>query len=124
MTDDALCEYDVIIVDEAQFAEESEIDKLSDIVDYLNVPVLCYGLRADFQQKFFPGSKRLMEIADEIKEIKTMCWCGKKATSNARYDKNGIVKEGQQFMLGSNSSYTALCRKHYKLGMLHAPETK
>lgn len=120
MDDEELKKHDVIIVDEAQFADVEEIDKLSDIVDFLGIPVLCYGLRADFQQNFFPGSQRLMEIADEIKEVKTMCWCGKKATCNARYDKNGIVKMGEQFMLGSNSNYISLCRKHYKLGLLHS----
>lgn len=118
LSDEDLKQYDVLIIDEAQFATKEEIDALSDIVDNLNIPVLCYGLRADFQQNFFPGSGRLMAIADEIKEIKTMCWCGKKATCNARYDENGIVKEGKQFMLGANDSYISLCRKHYKLGML------
>jgi len=122
MPSEDLRQYDVIIVDEAQFASVEQIDKLSDIVDFLSVPVLCYGLRADFQQNFFSGSKRLMEIADEIKEIKTMCWCGKKATCNARYNEKGIVKVGEQVMLGSNSSYIALCRKHYKLGMLRNPK--
>lgn len=122
MEDNELKKYDVIIVDEVQFAEKEEIDRLSDIVDFLNIPVLCYGLRADFKQNFFSGSERLMEIADEIKEIKTMCWCGKKALCNARYNENGIVKEGEQIVLGSNSIYMALCRKHYKLGMLYKPE--
>lgn len=118
-----LKKYDVIVVDEIQFATKEEIDRLSDIVDFLNIPVLCYGLRADFQQNFFPGSMRLMEIADEIKEVKTMCWCGKKAICNARYNEKGIVKKGEQFMLGSNSDYIALCRKHYKLGLLHADDS-
>lgn len=121
MKDENIREYDVIIVDEAQFASEEEIDKLSDIVDFLDVPVLCYGLRSDFKQNFFPGSMRLMEIADEIKEVKTMCWCGRKATCNARYDEKGIVRDGEQFLLGSNSNYIALCRKHYKMGLLHNP---
>ena len=87
-------------------------------VDTWQIPVLCYGLRADFQNKFFPGSRRLMEIADEIKEIKTICWCGKKATCNARYDDNGIIKEGAQVVLGANDKYIALCRKHFKEGNL------
>lgn len=121
MSKEELQQYDVIVVDEAQFASESEIDALSDIVDYYNIPVICYGLRADFQLKLFTGSKRLLEIADEIKEKKTMCWCGKKATCNARYDANGIIKDGEQIVLGANSNYTSLCRKHYKLGMLTKP---
>lgn len=111
-------QYNCLIVDEAQFASPEEIDLLSDIVDFHNVPVLCYGLRCDFQNKFFPGSSRLMEIADEIKEIKTVCWCGKKALCNARYSENGIVREGEQIVLGANDKYIALCRKHYKEGIL------
>ena len=111
-------QYDCIIVDEVQFAAEEDIDAFSDIVDFWNVPVMCYGLRADFQNHFFPGSRRLMEIADEIREIKTICWCGKKATCNARFDENGIVREGSQVMLGANDKYIALCRKHFKLGQL------
>lgn len=110
--------YSAIIVDEVQFASESQIDTFSDIVDTWQIPVLCYGLRADFQNKFFPGSRRLMEIADEIKEIKTICWCGRKATCNARYDENGIIKEGAQVVLGANDKYIALCRKHFKEGNL------
>lgn len=110
--------YSAIIVDEAQFCTEEQIDIFSDIVDSCSIPVLCYGLRADFQSRFFPGSQRLMEIADEIKEIKTICWCGKKATCNARYDENGIIKEGAQVVLGANDKYIALCRKHFKEGNL------
>lgn len=110
--------YHAIIVDEVQFATEEQIDIFSDIVDQYNIPVLCYGLRADFQNHFFPGSKRLMEIADEIKEIKTICWCGKKATCNARFDENGIIKEGDQVVLGANNNYISLCRRHFKEGRL------
>ncbi|MBQ8640075.1 MAG: thymidine kinase [Lachnospiraceae bacterium] len=110
--------YHAIIVDEVQFATEEQIDVFSDIVDEYQIPVLCYGLRADFQNRFFPGSKRLMEIADEIKEIKTICWCGRKATCNARYDENGIVKEGAQVVLGANNNYISLCRRHFKEGRL------
>ena len=112
-------QYDAIIVDEAQFAETQQIDDLSDIVDYYNIPVLCYGLRCDFRNVFFPGSLRLMEIADEIKEVKTICWCGKKALCNARYNEKGIVKVGAQVELGSNESYISLCRKHFKQGKLN-----
>lgn len=115
-----LSSYNVVIVDEAQFASEQQIDFLSDIVDDLHVPVICYGLRADFQNHLFPGSKRLLEICDEIQEVKTMCWCGHKATCNARYNKDGIVRVGEQVMLGANDEYIALCRKHFKEGKLHA----
>ena len=113
--------YKVLIVDEAQFCTREQIDYLSDVVDELDIPVICYGLRADFQNRLFPGSERLMEIADKLEELKTMCWCGRKATCNARYDKHGIVREGEQVLLGSNHNYKALCRKHYKLGMLFPP---
>jgi len=114
--------YDCIIVDEVQFATPDQVDFLSDIADFMNVPVVCYGLRADFQNKLFPGSERLITICDEIKELKTVCWCGKKATCNARYNENGIVREGSQVMLGANDSYIALCRYHFKKGMLKNPD--
>ena len=106
--------FKVLIVDEVQFCTRAQIDYLSDIVDFLNVPVICYGLRADFQNRLFPGSERLMEIADKLEELKTMCWCGRKATCNARYDENGIVREGEQVLLGANNNYKVLCRKHNK----------
>lgn len=110
--------YDCVIVDEVQFATEEQIDRLSDIVDFLDVPVVCYGLRTDFKNELFPGSRRLIAVADTIQEVKTVCWCGRKATCNARYNSDGIVRDGEQVMLGANDSYVALCRKHYKLGQL------
>jgi thymidine kinase len=113
-------EYDCIIVDEVQFATKEQIDFLSDVVDFMDVPVVCYGLRADFQNRLFPGSEHLLAIADHIQELKTVCWCGRKATCNARYNENGIVREGEQVMLGANDSYKALCRKHFKMGKLTA----
>ena len=112
----------VVIVDEAQFATPEQIDFLAHIVDDLNVPVMCYGLRADFQNKLFPGSERLLTICDEIHEVKTMCWCGRKAICNARYNKHGIVREGAQVMLGANDEYIALCRKHFNEGKLSADD--
>lgn len=108
--------YDCIIVDEIQFCSKREVDFLSDIVDTLEIPVMCYGLRADFKNNLFEGSERLLAIADEIHEVKTVCWCGSKATCNARYNENGIVREGEQILLGANDKYIALCRKHYKEG--------
>ena len=119
MGDEALKGYDAIIVDEIQFAAKEQIDFLARIVDELDVPVLCYGLRTDFQTNLFEGSKRLLELADEIKEVKTVCWCGKKATCNARYNEQGIVREGSQVLLGANDEYIALCRKHFMEGKLH-----
>jgi thymidine kinase len=118
MSKEQICAYDCVIVDEVQFATAEQIDFLSDIVDFYDVPVICYGLRADFQNRLFPGSERLIAIADTIREIKTVCWCGKKATCNARYNEQGIVRDGEQVMLGANDSYVSLCRKHFKMGML------
>ena len=107
-----------ILVDEAQFLSPEEVDALSDIVDFYEIPVLCSGLRTDFLNHLFPGSRRLMEIADVIEEVPTVCWCGKRAQCNTRYSNGKIVREGAQIMLGSNESYVALCRKHYKEGKL------
>ena len=107
-----------ILVDEAQFLSPEEVDALSDIVDFYEIPVLCYGLRTDFLNHLCPGSRRLMEIADVIEEVPTVCWCGKRAQCNTRYSNGKIVREGAQIMLGSNESYVALCRKHYKEGKL------
>lgn len=118
MPKEEIKKYDCIIVDEVQFATREQVDFLSDIVDFMDVPVVCYGLRADFQNNLFPGSERLITIADTIQEIKTVCWCGKKATANARFNRNGIIRDGEQVFLGANDSYVALCRKHFKMGKL------
>ena len=118
MTKEEICQYDCIIVDEVQFATKEQIDFLSDIVDFYEVPVVCYGLRADFQNNLFPGSERLIAIADVLQEIKTVCWCGRKATCNARYNEQGIIRSGSQVFLGANDSYVSLCRKHFKMGIL------
>ena len=124
MPDEEIQKYDAVIVDEIQFARKEQIDFLARIVDELNVPVMCYGLRTDFQLNLFEGSARLLAIADEIKEIKTVCWCGKKAICNARYNRNGIVRTGEQIMLGANDEYIALCRKHFLEGKLSADDEK
>ena len=109
---------DVIIVDECQFLTEQQIDQLREIVNDYDIPVLCFGLRTDFQTRLFPGSRRLMEVADAIQEIKTMCDCGIKATVNARIDSNGyIVTEGDQVVLGGNDTYIAMCHKCYIQGI-------
>lgn len=108
---------DVIITDEAQFFTPEQIDELRTIVDMKNIPVLCFGLRTDFLTHFFPGSQRLMELADSLTEIKTVCACGKKATVNARIDGAGnIVYEGSQVLIGGNDSYVAMCHKCWKEG--------
>ena len=103
---------DVIIVDECQFMTPAQIDQLRDIVDDYNIPVLCFGLSTDFLSTLFPGSRRLFEVADTISEIKAICDCGAKATTNARIDSDGyIVTEGDQLLLGGNDRYIAMCHK-------------
>lgn len=102
----------VVIADEAQFFTPEQIDQLRELVDSEDVPVLCFGLRTDFLTHFFPGARRLMELADSITEIKTICACGRKATVNARIDANGrIITHGAQVFLGGNDSYVAMCHK-------------
>ena len=110
--------YDCLIVDEAQFLTKAQVQLLVDIVDKGNVPVICYGLRADFQGNLFEGSLWLLAWADSIEEIKTVCWCGKKATCNARLSGGRVIKEGEQVLLGGNESYIALCRKHWASGQI------
>ena len=105
----------VIIADECQFFTAAQIDQLRSIVDKLDVPVLCFGLRTDFLTHLFEGSRRLFEVADSINEIKTICKCGKKATVNARIDENGkTVTEGGQILIGGNDSYVAMCHSCWK----------
>ena len=108
---------DVIIVDECQFMTERQIEQLRAIVDEQKIPVLCFGLRTDFLTRLFPGSLRLMELADCIEEIKTMCDCGAKATVNARISDGYIVTEGAQVVLGGNDSYIAMCHRCYVNGI-------
>jgi thymidine kinase len=105
-----------VIIDECQFLTEKQVDELSDVVDNLDINVMCYGLRTDFRSKLFQGSKRLFEIADTIEEIKSTCECGNRKTSiNARFDENGeIITDGNQVMIGGDETYTALCRKCWK----------
>ena len=107
--------HDVIIADEAQFFTPAQIDGLRTLVDEDDLPVLCFGLRTDFLTHFFPGAQRLMELADSLTEIKTVCACGRKATVNARIDGRGrIVTEGSQVLLGGNDCYIAMCHKCWK----------
>ena len=108
----------VIICDECQFLTPEQIDQLRAIVDDFDIPVMCFGLRTDFRTRLFPGSLRLMEVADTIQEIKTICDCGAKATVNARIDSDGhIVTTGEQVMLGGNDTYIAMCHRCYIRGI-------
>ena len=113
-------EVDVIIIDEAQFLNTEQINELARIVDEYNISVICYGLRTDFTSHLFEGAKRLMELADVIEEIPTICWCGKKAQFNARVKDGQIARNGEQIEMGGNESYVSLCRKHYMSGKIHA----
>ena len=108
---------EAVIVDECQFLTVEQIDQLRQIVDDYNVPVMCFGLRTDFRTHLFPGSLRLMELADAIEEIKTMCDCGAKATVNARINDGYIVTEGAQVVLGGNDCYIAMCHRCYVRGI-------
>ena len=105
--------YDCILVDEVQFLSANQIFGLAKIVDDYDIPVICYGLKTDFQSHLFEGSKRLLELANVIEEVPTICWCGKKAIMNARVLDGKVVDEGSQMLLGGNESYISLCRKHY-----------
>ncbi len=117
--DEALQKYACIIVDEAQFLTREEVLYLVHLVDECGIPVMCYGLRADFKGELFPGSYELLVMADKIEEVKTICWCGKKATFNARFDAHGkVLKEGEQVVLGANDKYIGLCRRHWMAGDL------
>lgn len=106
---------DVVIADECQFLTPNQVDALREIVDEYGIPVMCFGLRTDFQTKLFPGSMRLFEVADSITEIKTVCDCGSKAVVNARIDSEGrVITEGEQVLIGGNDSYVAMCHKCWK----------
>ncbi|MCT4617924.1 MAG: thymidine kinase [Marinisporobacter sp.] len=107
---------DCVIVDECQFLKKHHVEELIEIVDSCNVPVLCYGLKNDFKNELFEGSYWLLVHADKIEEIKTICWCGRKATTNARVVDGKIVKDGEQIQIGGNELYVPLCRKHYNDG--------
>lgn len=104
-----------VLIDEAQFLDPDQVWQASDIADTLGIPVLCYGLRTDFQGKLFPGSAALLAIADDLTELKTICHCGRKATMNLRVDATGhAVREGAQVEIGGNDRYIAMCRRHFK----------
>lgn len=104
-------DYDVIIIDESQFLTEKQVDELVDIIIDFNIPVLCFGLKTDFSSHLFPGSKRLLEVADSIQEIKSVCKCGRKASINARLDGDKVLFEGEQIVIGGNDRYVSMCLK-------------
>ena len=105
-------DYKWILVDECQFLTPVQVDQLAKVVDVLNINVICYGLRTDFQTHLFPGSQRLFEICDKIEEMKSTCKCGNRASINARMDANGnIVTEGEQVSCGGEDKYVTLCRR-------------
>lgn len=106
---------DCILVDEAQFLTPEQVNQLSDLVDEADVPVLCFGIRTDFLGNLFPGSARLLALADKLNELKTVCHCGRKAIMVARLDEQGhAISEGDQVEIGGNDRYVSMCRKHYK----------
>ena len=112
-----------ILVDEAQFLSRSQVDQLGNVVDELEIPVLCYGLRTDFRGELFEGSRFLLAWADELKEIKTVCQCGKKAIMTVRLNAEGRAQiEGEQIQIGGNESYVSMCRKHFKNSFAESSE--
>ncbi len=111
-------DYDCLIVDEAQFLTRAQVERLVRVVDVDNVPVIAYGLRCDFRNELFEGSQWLLAWADTIEEVKTICWCGKKAVCNARVVDGRMVREGEQIVLGGSECYVSLCRRHWTEGRL------
>ncbi len=104
-----------ILVDEAQFLTKTQVYQFSEVVDKLKIPVLCYGLRTDFQAELFEGSKYLLAWADQLEELKTICYCGRKANFVLRLNEKGdVVRDGAQIQIGGNDSYLSVCRLHYK----------
>lgn len=109
---------DCVFVDEAQFLDKAQVWQLARAVDDLGVPVMCYGLRVDFQGELFPGSAALLALADEMREARTICHCGKKATMVVRTDETGkVLTQGDQVQIGGNETYVSLCRRHWRSAM-------
>ena len=111
---------DCVLIDECQFLKKHHVQELVEIVDSFDVPVLAYGLKNDFRNELFEGSYYMLIYADKIEEIKTICWCGRKATMVARIVDGQFVKQGEQIMVGGNDMYVSLCRKHYNDGRLES----
>ena len=114
---------DCVLIDEAQFLSREQVWQLARVADELGIPVLCYGLRTDFRGELFEGSEALLAIADHLREIRTICWCGSKATMVLRMDADGTpVKAGTQVVIGGNDVYASVCRKHWVAGQPHRPQ--
>ncbi len=112
---------DCILIDESQFLSREQVKQLTLVVDQLNIPVLCYGIRTDFRGELFPGSQHLLAWADKLVELKTVCYCGRKATMVVRMDGDGVViKDGDQVVIGGNDQYQSLCRRHFSEHMWSA----
>ncbi|WP_409433350.1 thymidine kinase [Litorimonas sp. RW-G-Af-16] len=108
---------DCVLIDEAQFLTRDQVWQLSHVSDDHRIPIMCYGLRTDFAGRLFPGSQALLAIADDLREIRTLCWCGRKATMTLRVDSKGeAVTKGRQVEIGGNERYVSLCRKHWRVG--------
>lgn len=104
-----------IFIDEAQFLTREQVWQLARVVDDLNVPIMAYGLRVDFRGELFPGSAALLALADEMREVRTICHCGRKATMVIRQDENGrVLVDGEQVQIGGNETYVSLCRRHWR----------
>ncbi len=110
---------DCVLVDEAQFLKRHHVEELVEVVDSFDCPVICYGLKNDFSNQLFEGSYYLLVYADKIEEIKTICWCGRKATMVARVVDGRVVRTGDQIMIGGEEMYVSLCRKHYNEGRIN-----
>lgn len=110
-----------ILVDEAQFLTPAQVEQFCDLSDREDIPVMAFGLRSDFRGELFPGSAALLALADRIEELKTICWCGRKAIMNARVVNGKVVMEGPQVLIGGNEAYTSLCRKHWREGVAAPP---
>ncbi|MDR1496187.1 MAG: thymidine kinase, partial [Clostridiales Family XIII bacterium] len=113
-----------VLVDEGQFLKKHHVLELTEIVDGYDIPVMVYGLKNDFRNELFEGSKYLLIYADKIEEIKTICWCGRKATMVARVVDGKFVKTGDQILVGGNDMYVSLCRRHYNDGRLGEENTR
>lgn len=109
---------DCVLLDEAQFLTKDQVWELAKLCDELGIPVLCYGIRSDFQGELFPGAAALLGLADALVELKSLCWCGRKASMNLRVDPSGRpVREGEQTEIGGNDRYIVLCRKHFSAAL-------
>lgn len=128
LPDENISKCKVIVIDEAQFMEPDQVDKIAQMVDKFDIPAFCFGLRTDYTSQLFPGAKRLMELADEIEEIKTSCWCGKSAKFNARIVDGKVMRNAMQNSTidienkSGVQKYTALCREHYIAGIPYRPQ--